>query len=48
MGNWQSDSIQLLDNTDIDEPILFETVGEVVSSKYLDIGKGEVYQILFV
>ena len=45
MGNWQSDSIQLLDNTDIDEPILFETIGEVVSSKYLDIGKGEVYQI---
>ena len=43
MGNRQSDSIQLSDNTDIDEPILFET--EVVSSKYLDIGKGEVYQI---
>ena len=45
MGNWQSDTIQLIDNTEIDEPILFETIGEVVSSKYLDIDKGEVYQI---
>ncbi len=45
MGNWQSDNMQLLENIEIDEPILFETIGEVVSSKYLDIDKGEVYQI---